>query len=131
MFHLVIEFVLHLKIITTYIYLLVNSQMVVGWPPIRAFRMNNLVNQSKDTTSDGDNALKKSNKKESTCGKDHDKQGSSLFVKVNMDGDPIGRKVDLNAHLSYDSLAHALELMFRKPTSGLHTSLRYQLCVYS
>ncbi|XP_039125735.1 auxin-responsive protein IAA10-like [Dioscorea cayenensis subsp. rotundata] len=99
-----------------------SSQMVVGWPPIRAFRMNNLVNQSKDTTSDGDNALKKSNKKESTCGKDHDKQGSSLFVKVNMDGDPIGRKVDLNAHLSYDSLAHALELMFRKPTSDCVTA---------
>ncbi|KAJ0963641.1 hypothetical protein J5N97_028763 [Dioscorea zingiberensis] len=104
-----------------------SSQMVVGWPPIRAFRMNSLVNQSKDTTSDGDNAPKKSYNKESTCVKDHDKKsspsGNSLFVKVNMDGDPIGRKVDLNAHLSYESLALALELMFRKPSSALCSSL--------
>ena len=37
---------------------------------------------------------------------------SSLFVKVNMDGVAIGRKVDLNAHPSYESLARTLEDMF-------------------
>lgn len=34
------------------------------------------------------------------------------FIKVNMDGIRIGRKVDLNAHSSYHSLASALETMF-------------------
>lgn len=35
-----------------------NSQVAVGWPPIRAFRMNRLFNHSKDSTS---NSLKKTN----------------------------------------------------------------------
>ena len=34
------------------------------------------------------------------------------FVKVNMDGIPIGRKVDLNAHACYETLAQTLEDMF-------------------
>ncbi|XVF15242.1 hypothetical protein REPUB_Repub09cG0133900 [Reevesia pubescens] len=35
-----------------------------------------------------------------------------------MDGIPIGKKVDLNAHSSYESLAQALEDMFlRSPSS--------------
>ncbi|KAK1290548.1 Auxin-responsive protein IAA11 [Acorus calamus] len=38
--------------------------------------------------------------------------GPSMFVKVNMDGIPIGRKIDLNAHLCYQTLARALEEMF-------------------
>nr|CAD1830828.1 unnamed protein product [Ananas comosus var. bracteatus] len=48
---------------------------------------------------------------------------SSPFVKVYMDGDPIGRKVDLSAHHSYESLALSLELMFRSPTLPLSASV--------
>ncbi|KAL6002106.1 Iaa13p [Asimina triloba] len=112
---------------------------VVGWPPIRAYRMNSLVSQAKavsedsGTTDDPTNPNSKkisgsvktdisnndkvmdinkngSAKKEKTSGK-------SQFVKANMDGVPIGRKVDLNAHLSYQTLAQALEDMFHTPTS--------------
>jgi hypothetical protein len=36
-----------------------------------------------------------------------------------MDGEVIGRKVDLNAHRSYKTLALALEIMFSKPSAGL------------
>jgi auxin-responsive protein IAA len=36
----------------------------------------------------------------------------TLFVKVSMDGIPIGRKVDLNAHSCYETLAQALDEMF-------------------
>ncbi|XP_008789525.1 auxin-responsive protein IAA10 [Phoenix dactylifera] len=105
---------------------------VVGWPPIRAFRMNSLFNQSKDNTSQTDAAApKKSNSndtsmKEAKVNNDQARNGraavSSRFVKVNMDGDPIGRKVDLNAHPSYETLALSLELMFHKPTMVLSTS---------
>ncbi|KAH7669656.1 AUX/IAA protein [Dioscorea alata] len=96
------------------------SQMVVGWPPIRAFRMNNLGNQSKYNND----AHKQSINEENTVCKDLDQKApssgsSSFFVKVNMDGDPIGRKVDLNAHVSYESLALALELMFNKSNTPL------------
>lgn len=97
-----------------------SSQMVVGWPPIRAFRMNNLGNQSKYNND----AHKQSINEENTVCKDLEQKApssgsSSFFVKVNMDGDPIGRKVDLNAHVSYESLALALELMFNKPNMPL------------
>ncbi|KAJ0966584.1 hypothetical protein J5N97_023501 [Dioscorea zingiberensis] len=99
-----------------------SNQMVVGWPPIRAFRMNNLGNQSKYNNE----AHKQSITKESTTCKDLDQKtpppsGSSLFVKVNMDGDPIGRKVDLNVYLSYESLALALELMFHKTNTPFNS----------
>ena len=38
-------------------------------------------------------------------------------MKVNMDGIAIGRKVDLGAHNSYETLAQALEDMFNERTT--------------
>ncbi|KAG8060748.1 hypothetical protein GUJ93_ZPchr0002g23425 [Zizania palustris] len=96
---------------------------VVGWPPIRTFRMNSLFNQAKENTSEAD--TKKTTTDESNLPKDKEesKKGRAAgWVKVNMDGDVIGRKVDLNAHCSYKTLALALELMFTKPSIGLCTS---------
>lgn len=103
--------------------------MVVGWPPIRAYRMNSLVNQFKDISS-SNAAVTTAHKKTNESSDNHPKDviarelekkrglaGKSLFVKVNMDGDPIGRKVDLNAHSSYGTLAVALEAMFHKSTA--------------
>jgi len=96
---------------------------VVGWPPIRTFRMNSLFNQSKDN---GSEAGAKKAADESDIQKDKEeseKKGQVVgWVKVNMDGDIIERKVDLNAHRSYKTLASALELMFMKPSIGLSTS---------
>ncbi|XP_042454052.1 auxin-responsive protein IAA10-like isoform X2 [Zingiber officinale] len=108
------------------------SQALVGWPPIRASRMNNLSNHSKGTTSDVEaTTVKKTNRNNGNnstsqvvngC-KDQENKGKVLqgtfFVKVKMDGDPIGRKVDLHVHNSYETLAAALELMFNKPTMTL------------
>ncbi|KAF8691742.1 hypothetical protein HU200_040134 [Digitaria exilis] len=96
---------------------------VVGWPPIRTFRMNSLFNQVKDNAPE--TGAKKATD-ESDMQKDKEeseKKGRVVgWVKVNMDGDIIGRKVDLNAHRSYKTLASALELMFMKPSIGLCTS---------
>ncbi|KAK3159470.1 hypothetical protein QOZ80_2AG0150500 [Eleusine coracana subsp. coracana] len=96
---------------------------VVGWPPIRTFRMNSLFNQAKDNASETGS---KKAADEPVVHKDKDeteKKGRVVgWVKVNMDGDVIGRKVDLNAHHSYKTLASALELMFMKPSIGLCTS---------
>ncbi|XP_074587651.1 LOW QUALITY PROTEIN: auxin-responsive protein IAA13-like [Curcuma longa] len=107
-------------------------QALVGWPPIRAFRMSNLSNHSKDTASNVEaTTVKKTNRNNgtnSTCKvvdgcKDQENKGKvlrgSFFVKVKMDGDPIGRKVDLHVHNSYETLAAALELMFNKSTMTL------------
>ena len=115
---------------------------MVGWPPIRAFRINSLVNQAKDNNSDADAiASKKNNSIRTECisTKNQEKKagiinvGITRFVKVNMDGDPIGRKVDLSAHHSYETLALALEAMFHKPTTRLNSSARKlsQLADYS
>ena len=38
--------------------------------------------------------------------------GNSFYVKVNMDGRGVGRKVNLNAYNSYENLVDDLENMF-------------------
>lgn len=111
------------------------SSQVVGWPPIRAYRMNSLVNQAKLSLTEEFSSLvedqksknvvtKKANNscnKHNTDAKEKVPIKTNLFVKVNMDGIPIGRKVDLNAHSSYETLAQTLEEMFFKRTSTVTT----------
>ncbi|XP_071919070.1 auxin-responsive protein IAA12 isoform X2 [Coffea arabica] len=98
---------------------------VVGWPPVRTYRMNSLVNQTKlPTSEDCNSTIVKSKSKSIVLDKidgnmSRNKNAkpkvfpkNTLFVKVNMDGVPIGRKVDLNAHNSYEDLAQTLDDMF-------------------
>lgn len=107
---------------------------MVGWPPVKTYRMNSLVNQAKFSKNEGekgpggnDNSKKKKNidrenKNEETVCKE---TGHSGFVKVNMDGLPIGRKVDLNAHDCYETLAQALEIMFLKASTSTSFIRKY------
>lgn len=44
--------------------------------------------------------------------------GKGLFVKINMDGVPIGRKVDLKACDSYEKLASVVDQLFRGLLAG-------------
>ncbi|KAI0491590.1 hypothetical protein KFK09_025850 [Dendrobium nobile] len=88
------------------------SAPVVGWPPIRSFRKNISITSNKQSTEfkNGaqDNGLKvKTSKK-------------GLFVKINMDGIPIGRKVDLNAYDNYQKLSSVVGELF----SGLLAAQR-------
>ncbi|XP_074268696.1 auxin-responsive protein IAA12-like [Silene latifolia] len=94
---------------------------VVGWPPIRSYRMNSMANQAKSIATGEHNSqfdeIKGKNgifaeDKGNVCSKDRVANKGSMFVKVNMDGVAIGRKVDLTAHTSYESLAQTLEEMF-------------------
>ncbi|KAH6816102.1 auxin-induced protein 13 [Perilla frutescens var. frutescens] len=102
---------------------------VVGWPPIRSYRMNTLFNHAKTSNVEedkgvGGNENNESSKKKINHGSDKSNEGAIKerghlgFVKVNMDGLPIGRKVDLNAHKSYETLAKTLEEMFFKPSTS-------------
>ncbi|MCO5551926.1 hypothetical protein L7F22_005433 [Adiantum nelumboides] len=75
------------------------KDQAVGWPPIRSYRKNALALTHSQTAVDGERL-------------------SAVFVKVNMDGIPIGRKVDLNVYRSYESLLTALEEMFYSPSNG-------------
>ncbi|CAH8359968.1 unnamed protein product [Eruca vesicaria subsp. sativa] len=86
------------------------SGQVVGWPPIRTYRMNSMVNQAKSLAMEDSNIIRI----------DATKMRNSMFVKVTMDGIPIGRKIDLNAHKCYESLSNTLEDMFLKPKTDGH-----------
>ncbi|GKU86198.1 hypothetical protein SLEP1_g752 [Rubroshorea leprosula] len=105
-----------------------SSSQVVGWPPIRAYRMNSMANQAKTIATERFNPTFDKNESKNAvaeknnigCYKDSgNAKRSSLFVKVNMDGTLIGRKVDLNSLGSYETLAKTLEAMFLRPTSSM------------
>ncbi|CAN8247772.1 unnamed protein product [Cochlearia groenlandica] len=98
-----------------------SSSQVVGWPPIGSHRMNSLVNSQatkseKEEEEEEEEAGKKKAKDDKT--KDVTKKAQVGFIKVNMDGVAIGRKVDLNAHSSYENLAKTLEDMFFRASPG-------------
>ncbi|KAL2992243.1 hypothetical protein AAZX31_10G038400 [Glycine max] len=102
---------------------------VVGWPPLRTYRVNSFNSHAKST--EVFNSVAEKSKTDNTVARKTNDNGndnninakekrhlrSSLFVKVNMDGIPIGRKVDLSAHSSYETLAQTLEDMFNESTT--------------
>ncbi|KAL0354623.1 UNVERIFIED_CONTAM: Auxin-responsive protein IAA26 [Sesamum radiatum] len=82
---------------------------VVGWPPIRSFRKNIATGSSSKLASESSNAAA-----DKVSGpKPAENSPRTLFVKINMDGIPIGRKVDLKAYNSYEKLACAVDELFR------------------
>ncbi|KAK6125114.1 hypothetical protein DH2020_041127 [Rehmannia glutinosa] len=89
---------------------------VVGWPPIRSFRKNNIASGSCSKLSSespdvGPPKVSGPKPAENTGPR-------SLFVKINMDGIPIGRKVDLKTYDSYDKLSLAVDELFRGLLAG-------------
>ncbi|XP_020551219.1 auxin-responsive protein IAA26 [Sesamum indicum] len=85
---------------------------VVGWPPIRSFRKNVASGSSSKLASEPSDVVQ--NKVSGQ--KPVDNGPKTLFVKINMDGIPIGRKVDLKAYNSYEKLSYAV---FQHPTADL------------
>ncbi|XP_038981311.1 auxin-responsive protein IAA6-like isoform X2 [Phoenix dactylifera] len=81
------------------------SPPVVGWPPIRSFRKN-LASSSSKPTFQSQSGNSETRVKLENCRK-------GLFVKINMDGIPIGRKIDLKAYDSYEKLSSAVEELFQ------------------
>ncbi|KQJ94126.1 auxin-responsive protein IAA7 [Brachypodium distachyon] len=76
---------------------------VIGWPPVRASRRNLATSSSKASLEQ--QHMKKAVKAEETR--------RAPFVKINMDGIPIGRKIDLTALDSYEKLCVAVDKLFR------------------
>lgn len=83
---------------------------VVGWPPIRSFRKNLASTSSAKSVSEPQNPIPTKPVNEKPVA-EHSRKG--LFIKINMDGVPIGRKVDLNAYDSYEKLSSAVDELFR------------------
>lgn len=96
----------------------------MGWPPIRSFRKNigsgsssklpTGPQQHQNVVPDNVDSLKPTQ----NCGK-------GLFVKINMDGVPIGRKLNINAYNSYEKLFSAVDDLFR----GLLAGITLENCV--
>lgn len=87
---------------------------VVGWPPIRSFRKNLSNTSASKQASESPNTV--SNKDIDEKPVEASRKG--LFVKINMDGVPIGRKVDLTAYDSYEKLSTAVDELFRGLLAG-------------
>ncbi|MCE0481076.1 Auxin-responsive protein iaa3 [Datura stramonium] len=66
---------------------------IVGWPPVRSQRKNNLQITTKKTEAHQDQ-----------CG---------IYVKISMDGAPFLRKIDLKMFKCYTELLKAMEKMFK------------------
>lgn len=89
---------------------------VVGWPPIRSFRKNLAgASASKLPASESPNDVPSKTVDEKPA---HEPGRKNPFVKINMDGVPIGRKVDLNAYDSYEKLSAAVDELFRGLLAG-------------
>ncbi|CAN6989015.1 unnamed protein product [Brassica oleracea var. botrytis] len=103
---------------------------VVGWPPVRSFRKN-LANGSSsklgnESTSNG--VVIKNQKCDDDNGREkpvEPKRQGGLFVKINMYGVPIGRKVDLSAHDSYEQLSLTVDKLFRGLLAAQRESLSF------
>ncbi|XP_062206810.1 auxin-responsive protein IAA6-like isoform X2 [Phragmites australis] len=80
------------------------SAPVVGWPPIRSFRRNLANSSSSKQTPEPPNG--------ETSVKTKLTSKKNPLVKINMDGIPIGRKVDLAAYDSYEKLSVAVKELF-------------------
>nr|CAD1830435.1 unnamed protein product [Ananas comosus var. bracteatus] len=70
---------------------------IVGWPPIRAYRMSSF-RARKSLVVDDNNG--------------------GIYVKVSMDGVPYLRKIDLKIYEGYEELWRALEDMFKCSSLG-------------
>ncbi|KAL2534461.1 Auxin-responsive protein IAA26 [Abeliophyllum distichum] len=91
---------------------------MVGWPPIRSFRKNLANSNSFKLSSESQSVVPNkdfSKKHIENCPK-------SKFVKINMDGVPIGRKVDLKAYNSYEKLSSAVDELFIGLIAGYHAA---------
>ncbi|CAL0326026.1 unnamed protein product [Lupinus luteus] len=85
------------------------SAPIVGWPPIRSIRKNIASGSSSKLSLESQQYKHNAKKVYSKV----DKTYKGLFVKINMVGVPIGRKVDINAYGSYEKLSSAVHNLFR------------------
>ncbi|KAK9001966.1 hypothetical protein V6N11_024660 [Hibiscus sabdariffa] len=67
------------------------KEQAVGWPPIRSYRKNYILENTEKNQV----------------------EGTGMYVKVSMDGAPYLRKIDLKVYKSYPQLLKALEAMFK------------------
>ncbi|XP_078170807.1 auxin-responsive protein IAA25-like [Carex rostrata] len=91
------------------------APIAIGWPPICSSRRN-IISQNSTKFStiyvEKDSSLKNEMLGETKDGAIRLELRPTMYVKVNMEGFSVGRKIDLSAHDSYESLSRTLQNMF-------------------
>lgn len=87
---------------------------VVGWPPVGSFRKNQ-ASKKQACSSCPNKSREEERDRERETQHTMDQQ---LFVKIYMEGFPIGRKVNLRAYDSYDKLSIAIDELFGSFVAG-------------
>ncbi|KAL7150909.1 hypothetical protein ABFS83_05G145300 [Erythranthe nasuta] len=86
---------------------------IVGWPPINSVRKELLHrNQQQQQRVINNNIIPGRARNNN-----NNNNNKSMYVKVKMEGVPIGRKIDVSLYHSYQSLTHAFIHMFAKYTA--------------
>ncbi|KAF5452736.1 hypothetical protein F2P56_027704 [Juglans regia] len=85
---------------------------VVGWPPVRSYRIKNMMAQNNNNNNN------KSEMEGDQKAGGISRSAAAALVKVCMDGAPYLRKVDLKMYKSYQELSDALAKMFSSFTMG-------------
>ncbi|XP_064938397.1 auxin-responsive protein IAA25-like isoform X1 [Musa acuminata AAA Group] len=87
--------------------------LLVGWPPVRTSRKHlSLLKPGMDGENDA-KRRKLTEREATTVLTTESRSRPAMFVKVNMEGYVVGRKIDLGAHESYRSLYRALSKLLR------------------
>ncbi|KAI4380887.1 hypothetical protein MLD38_007025 [Melastoma candidum] len=86
------------------------SASAVGWPPVASFRNN--VTNSCLRKRQADAVLESLSRKEENK-KDYANTSEHVFIKVYMEGYPIGQKIDLRAYDGYEKLSFAMSELFQ------------------
>lgn len=93
----------------------VEKSPVIGWPPVRSSRKNATASGSvKQAGSKLTTSMITEEKDDGSSEKPKD----ALFVKVNMEGVPIGRKVDLTVYDNYEALYSGVDALFTGLLAG-------------
>ncbi|XP_041017302.1 auxin-responsive protein IAA29 [Juglans microcarpa x Juglans regia] len=82
---------------------------LVGWPPIKSWRMKQLHQHDHDQSGQMNNADQTAHHYQRSTGGG---SSNSLYVKVKMKGVAIARKIDLRLYDSYQALKNSLITMF-------------------
>ncbi|KAL5783339.1 hypothetical protein ACOSP7_008368 [Xanthoceras sorbifolium] len=82
---------------------------VVGWPPVGSFRKN----VASTSLSKPAPKLPNETSKEVSDRKSQSLKNNQQFVKISMEGVPIGRKINLCAYDSYEELSFAIDELFK------------------
>lgn len=100
------------------------EKVVVGWPPIQSWRRK-LLQRQQQQARQVIRVMNHNRMADINNEKENGASSNSMFVKVEMEGAAIARKIDLKRYHSFYTLKHSLIAMFSKCKFLLQHKLIY------